>query len=81
MLGSIDDMSTDLAEVAPDEIRTQVEQARDSIKKQESVLSAQNPLSAGSILSSLFGSLTTSLEASGDWQQAGGYVTDTCHSI
>lgn len=80
MLGSVDDMFTDLAKVAPDEIQTQVEQVRDSIKKQENMLAAQNPLSAGSILSSLLGSLMTSLETSSDWKQVGDYITSTCHT-
>lgn len=78
MLGSVEEMFDDLATVAPSDIQTQVEQVRDSIKKQEDQISNENPTSGGSIISTLLGSLETSLESSDSWQRVGDYVQTHC---
>ena len=80
MLGSVEQIFDDLAGVAPVDIQPQVEQVRDSVKKQEDQLSQENPLGAGSILSTLLGSLETSLESSDAWQQVGDYVGANCEA-
>lgn len=78
MLGSVEQIFDDLATVAPSDIQPQVEQVRDSIKKQEDQLSQEDPASGGSIISTLLGSLETGLESSGSWQQVGTYIEKNC---
>jgi hypothetical protein len=74
MLGSMEEIFSDLAKVAPDDIQTQVEQVRDSVKKQE------DALNSGTVLGALLGSLTSGLESSDSWQQVGQYIETNCHT-
>jgi hypothetical protein len=81
VLGTLVDMFSDLDNVAPDDIETQVAAVRDSLKKEEDQLSrGRTRLAVDRSSLRCWAVWRTALESSGDWTAVGNYVQTSCHT-